>query len=344
MPGYQKLRWRSPLCSDVFQSLQDRAPKVFRSVSPEPKIHMGNYRKKLVPLHTPYFVSGQLSDLKPGIYWYGWNETIWLQLQRVTEDHHYFEMAAPLGPRYFKAETSKNGLRVQEVRLNETPFATSIPLPHPEPVKTPFDKNKLSPDWVKEVSLSQQRASSTLEEEAGINAGLIAANTLMYDALKKGQDLTSSLIEMVNLEVQNKEIGSGVIRGSEARIIDYPEGPYLVDLKETQMQNGYPVQYWYIPSSQVHFKINSWLKEANLVGPQTTVLELARLYQKFIIIHPFSNGNGRTSRVTLDYLFTRAGFPPLLYTMDLREVIFISVEELRDRMIESMGNHSHKSL
>jgi hypothetical protein len=246
-------------------------------------------------------------------------------------------MAAPLGPRYFKAESVKNGLMIQEIQLKETPFIKLGSRYRKEPPKVRFDKSKLTPDWIEKMSWSQQRASNTLEVESEIDSGLLSANTLMFNALKTDQMLTSEFIEKINFQVQKKVVGSGVIRGTEARVVTYPDGNYLVDLKKTEMKNFPPFEFWYLPASEVSSRITQWLKEANLVGPKTTLMEIANLYQQFIIIHPFSDGNGRTSTVILDYLLTKAGFPPLLHNQDTRQVIFNSVKDLSSSMIDAMA-------
>src|SRR6266567_2457423 len=44
------------------------------------------------------------------------------------------------------------------------------------------------------------------------------------------------------------------------------------------------------------------------------VVQLAALYAgKFIQIHPFINGNGRMSRLTVNYVFQRYGYPMPYY-------------------------------
>ena len=39
----------------------------------------------------------------------------------------------------------------------------------------------------------------------------------------------------------------------------------------------------------------------------------AQVYQRFVSIHPFEEGNGRTSRLLMDWVLQRAGYPPLIF-------------------------------
>jgi Fic family protein len=38
----------------------------------------------------------------------------------------------------------------------------------------------------------------------------------------------------------------------------------------------------------------------------------AIFHQKFEIIHPFHDGNGRTGRMVMNYMLMQAGFPPMI--------------------------------
>ncbi|MDR0690485.1 MAG: Fic family protein [Streptococcaceae bacterium] len=75
------------------------------------------------------------------------------------------------------------------------------------------------------------------------------------------------------------------------------------------------------------FLIKSQMEEfvrwANNEGQQLHPVELAsEIHQRFVTIHPFINGNGRTARLLLNFQLTKTGFPPVYVkpTEELRKI------------------------
>lgn len=61
----------------------------------------------------------------------------------------------------------------------------------------------------------------------------------------------------------------------------------------------------------------------------------ARFHIEFIKIHPFEDGNGRTSRLLLNYFLLKEGIPPVIITPDLTKYYYSYIEEDN---IEGMKN------
>ncbi len=57
-------------------------------------------------------------------------------------------------------------------------------------------------------------------------------------------------------------------------------------------------------------------------------LELASVFhQRFELIHPFIDGNGRTGRVILNFMLTRNGYPPIYITKEQRSEYLTALQE-----------------
>jgi Fic family protein len=55
-----------------------------------------------------------------------------------------------------------------------------------------------------------------------------------------------------------------------------------------------------------------WLRR-ELEKPSLHVVEVAsKLHHDFVLIHPFDDGNGRVTRLLMNYVLLRAGYPPLI--------------------------------
>lgn len=249
-------------------------------------------------------------------------------------------MEALLGPRYFRNEPYQNGLTVTEVRFEDTPFYESRGPQKPEPARTfPFKGNDLG-IWAKTMAKSQESASTTLIRDKASAHGLIKANLVVLEALKANQAITLDTLELINFELMNRAVMSGVVRGLEPRLVKYPDGLKLIDLKETQMKNRNP-EFWYVPAQEVPERLRLFLRDANSVGPKTPLVKVISLYREFIVIHPFTNGNGRTARVLVDYLMLKAGFPPIPHDLTLtRDVLHSSLEVLRDAFVQAFEQNA----
>ena len=57
----------------------------------------------------------------------------------------------------------------------------------------------------------------------------------------------------------------------------------------------------------------------------------AQLHEKFVAIHPFADGNGRTARLLMNFALTNNGYPPIIVKPD---------KESRERYIEAL-EHGH---
>jgi hypothetical protein len=70
------------------------------------------------------------------------------------------------------------------------------------------------------------------------------------------------------------------------------------------------------------------ISKINLINQDTTLQEIAKIYQDFIFIHPYIDGNGRTSRVLLDYMLLKASFNFANHKGNISIILSQTIQEL----------------
>lgn len=61
--------------------------------------------------------------------------------------------------------------------------------------------------------------------------------------------------------------------------------------------------------------LKGWLSKANSMPPNEC---MARFHERFLTIHPFANGNGRTARILTEHICKRSGFTSPTWGHSLR--------------------------
>ena len=56
--------------------------------------------------------------------------------------------------------------------------------------------------------------------------------------------------------------------------------------------------------------------------------QVAYLIYKFIVIHPFRDGNGRISRALLNWMLSKRGIPPIYVDNDCRKEYYDALSEM----------------
>lgn len=120
----------------------------------------------------------------------------------------------------------------------------------------------------------------------------------MMDLAATKQPLTETIIRDLNriattgeARTTNKGINPGVYRVSGAYPSGYEEFPYVEPFDiEPQMAD-----------------LISWSKVAQ--RKEHPVIYAADLHRRFVSIHPFTDGNGRTARLLMNFALTQDGFP-----------------------------------
>ena len=82
-----------------------------------------------------------------------------------------------------------------------------------------------------------------------------------------------------------------------------------------------PVEF--LPANMGHFM--EWMNQGLIQceqGQLNPVIFGAQVYQRFVTLHPFENGNGRMARLMMDYVLERFDLPPPVLGKDILDGLF----------------------
>lgn len=90
-------------------------------------------------------------------------------------------------------------------------------------------------------------------------------------------------------------------------------GEYKKEPNSVRLQNGEMFHYASPEETPARMQeLMSWFNKVSLEKRMHPVEIAAHLHYKFVLIHPFDDSNGRTSRLLMNYVLLLNGFPPVI--------------------------------
>lgn len=74
------------------------------------------------------------------------------------------------------------------------------------------------------------------------------------------------------------------------------------------------------------FDLLNWYKEKSDENDRNPLLIGAEFHYKFIRIHPFDDGNGRTARILMNFILMKFGFPPVIIKTEDKSNYFAALQ------------------
>jgi Fic family protein len=74
------------------------------------------------------------------------------------------------------------------------------------------------------------------------------------------------------------------------------------------------------------FDLLNWYKEKSDENDRNPLLIAAEFHYKFIRIHPFDDGNGRTARILMNFILMKFGFPPVIIKTEDKANYFAALQ------------------
>lgn len=250
---------------------------------------------------------------------------------RDSEGNQYYEMISPIGERiYLKWPKGSDIMSV--VKRTDTPFPEELAELKKIPLFTLKKASRITARNLdkKATKLSYNQLTKYSRLERGRKAiRLKEANKYMLNIVREKKELRLSDLKRLN-QLANDEGTeyAGVVRGSrdDASLKGQEMGFNNFDV-------GAGEKLTYVPHQAVPRELNRLLDRINRINPNSDISEIAENYQEFILIHPFADGNGRTSRVLLDYMFQRAGVEPPVQPAD-GNILYQTPGELAEDLLE----------
>ena len=160
----------------------------------------------------------------------------------------------------------------------------------------------------------QTKGDHTMREYEEMQAHDLALKLVKEWAEDLERPLSEADIKELNKVILVKPFWKDAItsegQGTRRQIMvgEYKKYPNSVRLANGEMFN-------YASPTDTPIKMGEliqWFRTACEKGEMHPVELAARLHHQFVLIHPFDDGNGRISRLLMNYVFWRFGFPPIV--------------------------------
>jgi Fic family protein len=92
------------------------------------------------------------------------------------------------------------------------------------------------------------------------------------------------------------------------------------------------------------FDLINWYNEKSNEKEPNPILIAAEFHYKFIRIHPFDDGNGRTARILMNFILMKFGFPPVIIKTEDKANYFAALQFADAGNIESFITYIAKNL
>lgn len=88
----------------------------------------------------------------------------------------------------------------------------------------------------------------------------------------------------------------------------------------------------------------NWYKEKSTEKEINPIFLAAEFHYRFIRIHPFDDGNGRTARILMNFILMQFGFPPVIIKSEDKENYFLALQLADAGNIEAFIGYIAKNL
>lgn len=158
------------------------------------------------------------------------------------------------------------------------------------------------------------RGDHTLREYEEMKASDVALTMIEEQAAEKERPISQAFIREVHQVLlkepywKDGQTPDGQKTQHKVIVGDYKQQPNNVLLPDGKM-------FAYTPPGDVPAEMDeliTWYRERDKAADMHPVELAARMHYRFVRIHPFDDGNGRLSRLLMNYVLLRAGYPAVV--------------------------------
>ncbi|WP_160036779.1 Fic family protein [Paenibacillus sp. An7] len=149
-------------------------------------------------------------------------------------------------------------------------------------------------------------------------------------------------IDYLNDAIKQRDLNESIIKDFHAilfqgvRDIDFSPGVYKKMDNHVLTMSGNIHQY--TPAVQVPYEMEHLIVWYNENLDMHPVKLAAVLHHKLVAIHPFTDGNGRVSRLAMNFILLKNGYPPAIIRNEKREDYYVALEQADNGDLEPIIN------
>lgn len=278
-----------------------------------------SYRKSIITLGKSY-LSSESKEFKLGDRYEVSPKLPKFMFLRKTSDGIYEMRGFGADSRFFKAKRVDGKIEWMGVEKPENPnWVESLPL-QSDPIRIQnVDALKMNrEELIRRMAAHAGEASRTVQNKQALAnderakaaaEGLVKAAEYVVKMAEQKQTLTLKKLEELHalvangtIQTKNGDLGLGILRGSAIRCVKSGSRYVLADMSKTSVRMGEQMVMSYTAPQDVAPTLQTLIDRINKLSPKSSAAELADIYTQFISTHPFIDGNGRTSRMLVQYM------------------------------------------
>lgn len=219
----------------------------------------------------------------------------------------------------------------QEIERLKTTVDNERPI-YPELMTT--IAQKFREEWTYNTNAIEGNTMTLRETAFFLREGLTVKGRTLREHLEIANH--AEAIDYLQDAVRNREISEGLIKefhailfsGVKAAPGEAPVAPGVYKLRDNHVLTVGGDIHYYTPAVQVPNEMESLVKwyEQNRQGMHP--IEMAALFHhKLAAIHPFPDGNGRVSRLGMNFILIQNWYPPAIIRQQFRLDYYTALEE-----------------
>jgi Fic family protein len=135
-----------------------------------------------------------------------------------------------------------------------------------------------------------------------------------------------AIVYVEEIVAKNEALSEWQIRNIHALVLksidDREAGRYRQENVVIAGASTTPPDFLHVPEEML--RLIAWYESAGAMHP---VVRAAELHTRFVKIHPFVDGNGRTGRLLLNFELMKAGYPPAIIQKEDRLAYYDALDE-----------------
>ena len=172
------------------------------------------------------------------------------------------------------------------------------------------------------------------------------AITFIIDSIKVDEPLTEGFIRHLHKLILVRPFwGDAKTADGQPTKRLIKVGEYKTEPNHVEMRSGRKFRFAEpIETPAKMQELVEWFRDKSEQSETNTLLLAAELHYKFVRIHPFDDGNGRLSRLLMNFVLMRSGYPPVIIKNEDKDNYIAVLEQADFNILEPFVNYVAQNL